>query len=337
MPNVMVLTFTRALTEFVKTGCYEADKEIFPRSLVSTLESWQRDLYEQHAEALPDRALPFEKWKAALAEGAAELASRGEVPQYDALFIDEAQDLMPEEIASLSAWSPVLFFVGDDRQKIYDHGIGLKSLRELIGDKLSEHSLPFHYRLAPELCHVADRILTPTGGGNLAVTSQYVGPKPGHVDAHGPLSRDAQIELLKTALKDQLRVYGDLLDAGDRLGIVVPYRNDRELVLTSLERDHDLSGLGHIVRARTGEAEDRDYDPAIGEDKRILILTEKGVKGLECRALHWLFADELRHRTSETYYTVVTRAKTSLDVYHSNDLPGILARSIAPDTGQDLW
>ena len=34
MPNVLVLTFTRSLTEFVRTGCMDAQgREIFPRGL----------------------------------------------------------------------------------------------------------------------------------------------------------------------------------------------------------------------------------------------------------------------------------------------------------------
>src|SRR5713101_9394492 len=49
MPNVLVLTFTRPLTEFVKTGCLDSqNREIFPQSCVTTLESWQRTLYRQH-------------------------------------------------------------------------------------------------------------------------------------------------------------------------------------------------------------------------------------------------------------------------------------------------
>ena len=45
MPNVLLLTFTRSLTEFLKTGCFDAQgREIFPQSCVTTLESWQRSL-----------------------------------------------------------------------------------------------------------------------------------------------------------------------------------------------------------------------------------------------------------------------------------------------------
>ncbi len=60
MPNVLVLTFTRPLTEFVKTGCFDSQgREIFPQSCVTTLESWQRMLYEHHrASQTQDRRRP---------------------------------------------------------------------------------------------------------------------------------------------------------------------------------------------------------------------------------------------------------------------------------------
>src|SRR6185436_5337624 len=46
MPNVLLLTFTRPLTEFLKTGCYDdQDREIFPPRLITTLESWLRKLH----------------------------------------------------------------------------------------------------------------------------------------------------------------------------------------------------------------------------------------------------------------------------------------------------
>src|SRR5262245_47857169 len=54
MPNVLVLTFTRPLTEFVKTGCFDNQgRQIFPHTCVTTIESWLRSMYSQHEEDLP--------------------------------------------------------------------------------------------------------------------------------------------------------------------------------------------------------------------------------------------------------------------------------------------
>jgi predicted NACHT family NTPase len=54
LPNILVLTFTRALTEFVRTGCYTPDgRNIFPDALVTTVESWIRSLYHHCGAELP--------------------------------------------------------------------------------------------------------------------------------------------------------------------------------------------------------------------------------------------------------------------------------------------
>src|ERR1700732_1554811 len=91
MPNVLVLTFTRPLTEFVKTGCFDDQgREIFPQSCVTTLESWLGRLYRQHGEALPEETADLQEWKKLLAAGAVMFRNQDLLPPYDALFVDEA-------------------------------------------------------------------------------------------------------------------------------------------------------------------------------------------------------------------------------------------------------
>jgi superfamily I DNA/RNA helicase len=257
-------------------------------------------------------------------------ADMNKVPKFDALFVDEAQDLMPEEVALLRTFSGALFFVGDDRQKIYTHTVGIEAVRGLTPSP-SEERLPFHYRLAPQICDMADRIKPTESGTSLSSTSHYTGPKPGKVDQHGPMSRRQQVNECIELLKEQLRAYGDFIQQGDRLGIVVPKKIDRDFVLKHINSDKDLVGKAQIIRAKSGDSEDRDFDPSFDPDCPISILTEKGSKGLEFRTVHWLFCDEVQiYKSSELYYTVVTRAKTRLDMYFSKDLPDTLARAYAP-------
>jgi hypothetical protein len=335
MTNVLVLTFTRPLTEFVKTGCFDAQgREIFPKSCVTTLESWVRFLHKTHqAEMPPDNGLTERKIAAATA--VSEFRAETRMPKYDALFVDEAQDLLPQEVEMISQWSNNLFFVGDDRQRIYSHPSGLPQIRALVSPENTK-SLPFHYRLAPDLCRVADKILQPQGDGLLAAACHYDGPRPGAVSVSGPLSKDSQINQAIAKLKDQLRVYGDLIRQGDRLGVIVARTDDRDLVLRHLESDPDLSGRGQILRSRDG-TEDDDYDPTLDPEVPICILTVAGCKGLEFRAVHWLFCEDLaRYHTPEHYYTVVTRAKTTLDIYYTQRLPQELARAHAPSSSS-IW
>ncbi|WEX77948.1 AAA family ATPase [Sinorhizobium numidicum] len=337
LPNILVLTFTRPLTEFLRTGCFNANgDEIFPPGLITTYESWIREIYYKNkVELPPESANNLAVRKAQLAKGAIEILKSAPMPRYDALFVDEAQDLLPEEVELIRSLSDRLFFVGDDRQRIYGSKNGLESVRALAPPPV-EKKLSFHYRLAPEICSMADRILKNVVGGDLASSSHYKGPKPARIDIHALQDRAAIIDIAVRNLIAQARVYSGLLQQGDRLGIVVPKRVDRDLIFRALEGHQDLNGRSQIVRARTGDASD-NHSTALDPGRPILIMTEQGCKGLEFRAVHWLFVDDnTQYRTNELYYTVVTRAKTSLDIYHSSSLPPTLSRAYAKP-GKDIW
>lgn len=333
--NVLVMTFTRPLTEFVKTGCYDQGNVIFPPNCVTTLESWIRSLYLRHGKMLPNDTGTLVEWKKQLAAGALTFRDENRLPPYETLFIDEAQDLLQEEVDLIAQWSPVLFFAGDDRQRIYENTNGLAAIRNII-PKEQEHVLPAHYRVAPEICRVADRILIPQGGDSLESTSHYIGPLPATVTIQPRQLRvNDQMELAANKLEEQIRVYADRIKEGDRLGVIVAYTNDRERVLKYLNSRPALRGKAKIIRSK-GDSTD-GYDPSFDPDAPICILTVKGCKGLEFRALHWLFCDDLSNfHTNEHYYTVVTRAKTSLDISFTRMLPEILARAHS-EKGGSIW
>lgn len=336
MTNVRVLTFTRSLVEFVRTGCVDAQgREIFPSTCVTTMESWKKDLFRQNRADPPvDMPDGFMEQKKFLAIKAEELVEKRRIPKYDALFVDEAQDLTEEEVKLITAWSDVRFFVGDDRQQIYGQHHGLDAVQALVRDN-NKRKLRYHYRLAPEICRAADQIMTAQGSGKLCETEHYRGPQPGRVSVSGPLSRQEQLSKLAERLRDQIRAYADLIQAGDYIGVIVAKRDDREIVFNYLEACKELKGKSQIVRARSS-AED-DHIPTIRSDRPICILTVGGCKGLEFRAVHWLFCEELsRHHKPEHYYTVVTRAKTSVDLYYEYCLPQELAGAAPPSPG-GIW
>jgi superfamily I DNA and RNA helicase len=143
------------------------------------------------------------------------------------------------------------------------------------------------------------------------------------------------MEIAGQRLQQQIRVYSDLIRQGDRLGVIVARKNDRDLVFNYLETIPTLYEKSKIIRSKENSSD--YYDPSFDQDKPICILTLQGCKGLEFRAVHWLFADDLSHyHEPEHYYTVVTRAKTSLDIFYTNALPQSIARAYS-QTGVAEW
>lgn len=72
------------------------------------------------------------------------------------------------------------------------------------------------------------------------------------------------------------------------------------------------------------QSRDDGYQP-IQADKPIWLSTVHSAKGLEFRALHFAgseFVTHFRGEQKRLAYTGVTRAKTSLVIYHDNSLPG---------------
>ena len=71
---------------------------------------------------------------------------------------------------------------------------------------------------------------------------------------------------------------------------------------------------------------------AFDADKRVIVTTLHSAKGLEFRALHLLGMDKVnkfRGAQKRMSYTGVTRAKTSLAIFHEGNLPGYLERGLA--------
>ena len=65
--------------------------------------------------------------------------------------------------------------------------------------------------------------------------------------------------------------------------------------------------------------------------KPIVITTFHAAKGLEFRALHLVGCCQLKkfHNNRQMAFTAVTRAKTSLAVYHSEDLHSYLESALS--------
>ncbi|MNL65225.1 hypothetical protein D3C87_1895280 [compost metagenome] len=67
-----------------------------------------------------------------------------------------------------------------------------------------------------------------------------------------------------------------------------------------------------------------DDGDAFDKEKPICLCTIHGAKGLEVRALHFAAAEHVKNLPNQRNigFTAVTRAKTSLSIYHDGNLPG---------------
>ena len=232
----------------------------------------------------------------------------------DCVMIDECQDYSAAEIAAITRFGDQVYAAADNRQRIYQTKGGIEALRS----RCSLTELKFHYRNGRKICQVADGIMSEVDSPEgMKATSQYKEAElPSRVNAQPSEPLPDQVERCIPEVLNQLRAYPQAM-----IGILCPRRPDVQEVFSLLLR----SELGDDVQVQLHEA---GYD-ALSPDRRVLVGTISGAKGLEFRALHLLGMDRLGTIPSppkrvRLAYTAVTRAKTSLDIYRAGDLIGRL-------------
>jgi superfamily I DNA/RNA helicase len=310
-PNILVVVFTKTLRQFIASGGKEYE---FSTEKIVTCRKMQTDLLYAYDQTL---LIPsgFEEQRKYLADQVAKLTERKRLGKvYDAIFLDEAQDYSPEEIKSFSQLSERLFAVADSRQKIYKGEDPLAAIRSVVDRELS---LRYHYRNGRKICELADGIAKDTEGHEkLLATSQYdEDDRPSTVETfQGNLS--AQCEKICTALKTQLRVYPK-----EFLGVVCPKNEAVAQVWAHLNADPILSPRLNLLG---------DDVHGFDEDRPICVCSIHAAKGLEVRALHIAAADGIKRfqQQRNLAFTAVTRAKTSLFIYHEGEVPGYFQSAI---------
>lgn len=311
--SVILVTFSRTLREFIAIN----GDDRFPAELVFTLKSLVKSIFRAYGESPPAVTGDFPEQNRIRAEGANELIRvRGRLVFYDAILIDEIQDLSEPELRLLSSLSDRAMMVGDSRQRVYLSADTMTTAKEICDQTID---LKHHFRISEEICLVADRILQ-NDGFSLAEYAHYAGPAPTTPSIVSLHTHSQQLEVLARSLDLQLDTYND---PSDLIGIVVGRIDECDLVYDYLSGIPKFSGRCAVFHSAI---EHRRFD----EDCKICITTVQSCKGLEFRALHWLFADTVPYLTRQKAYTVVTRAKTSLTVYRDGPLSPILAGAFPP-------
>ena len=94
----------------------------------------------------------------------------------------------------------------------------------------------------------------------------------------------------------------------------------------------EQSELVDNVLIQSTDEEDRTFD----SERRVVVSTLHSAKGTEFRSVHFVAADDFPRFTREKAFTAITRAKTTLDVYHSHPMEGALESALAQPTVPNL-
>ena len=304
--NVLVITFTKTLRNFIRSGI--GGKGLISADQIQTYHSWAAKHVMEYLDLKKEtKGIAFnDAAREDLLQKIQE--ANGKIPSsklYDAIFVDEIQDLTVAELDSLLCLSDKICICGDTKQGIYKKdGFDISAK---LG--LAIHSLANHFRIGPRIAKVADKLIPPDAGAvSLEGSSGYNVKEMGESTAklHPCGSRDEQFNTMMELIRVQLDAFNE-----DTIGILC---GKRESVAELKERFEKTDLSGQVVF--------HGVDPAasfIGP-KRIHVLTMHGSKGTEFRSVHLYGVEELANyplNQTKLAYTAVTRAKTSLNAYRT--------------------
>lgn len=323
--NVLIVTYTRALADFIRTGIGAAG--LISPDQVKTYHSWASDhIFQYLGRPALQKNIDFDDQSRAEVLALVKEANL-HIPApklFSAIFVDEAQDLTSEELEALLGLSDNVCICGDSRQGIYNRD-GLT-----IADKLSlqQHTLKRHFRIGQRIARVADRLLPPASGANsLEATSNYNPKEQGESSAkmHLLKSRDEQFEKMLEIIRIQLDAF-----AGDTIGIFCGKKDTR----TELRERFNSTDLADKVAVHGVDA-----DSTFMGGRPIHVLTMHGAKGTEFRAVHMYATEELADfplNRSRLGFTAITRAKTALNAYRTGKTNKPLENAFSEPTHFDL-
>ena len=317
LKNIAVLTFARSLREFLASGSGNYD---FSSDKIQTYVRWGIGmLAENGVSALQGKS--FEETRAGILEQLTGVGDLGQPQnQFDCILLDEAQDYTSAELQVLMKFTPRLFAVGDRNQRIQSEDAEALQFLESCG--ITSTSLKFHYRNGLKICRVADGIqgLVEQVDGMEATSNYDEDAYPSTMQCHGDLTLNEQVERAIDAIPPQLQGYPD-----EYIGMLCP----RVEELTAVGKVLTASSIGDQVHIQHG-----DYQP-LSLDRRVVVTTIHGAKGLEFRAGHIISGDLVKNfkLQKKMAFTAVTRCKTSLSIYHHGSLPGYFENGIQACSG----
>ncbi|HEL4111040.1 TPA: ATP-binding domain-containing protein [Stenotrophomonas maltophilia] len=310
-PSLNIAVFGSVLRDFIKTG---ADAYKFPSDKVVTHSRLFSECIAQNGGTLDVGELEFAAAREVRKEALEELIATERVGNHlQALFLDEAQDYLPQEIEIASRLAPVMVAACDAKQKIYGGQDCIGILEERV-DVCKE--LKYHFRNGRSICRAADEIMSGQAGYvSMLANSQYDEDEyPSSVTVNSGVALGTQADLVAERAGQQLDAY-----PGEKIGVIAPKVADADSFYSSLL--HTSVG-GQVTRCGSAE-----FDP----QKNLWISTMAGAKGLEFRAVHMVGLDAMSRmgpNQRRLAFTSITRAKTVLSIYYERSIPGYLDRVV---------
>jgi len=320
--NILFLTYGRTLAEFIKTGM--ASKKHIDPEQVMTFRRWAYSTIDELMPAalasMPEGEYgDVRAWFAAtLDEATKDLPGN----YFDAIFVDEVQDLKADELKILARLTRRLNVAGDARQTIYE-GNGLDAAAEL---GLQKSVIEYHYRIGPAVCKVADKVRSDDTIKPLEQTCRYDDKKvKSSAEATPCDSYRDQLDAMLVNLRLQVKAFPE-----DTFGIFLPTFKDG--LLEQLQAYLGATELAGLVGYHT------DGERAFEEGKRIFVMTCHSSKGTEFRAVHVLAGERFRYPLNRRrlVFTALTRAKTSLRLYHTGAVEPFIKSAFAERTVPDF-
>jgi superfamily I DNA/RNA helicase len=312
---VAVVVFNHTLQTFLIQG---GDHYEFASDYILTsTQIFLRLLKQEGVEiSLPQK---FEESRKVLSDAVLKLVPQFSTPPYHSLFLDEAQDYTRDELEIFLAISENLFIAADSRQRIY----GGKNLIDDLQSKATQTiTLEHHYRNGREICRLADAVGKHFTEGYEPVFESC------NYDESSNKSKvdvvctglDQQVAQLVDRLGSQIKAYPNVL-----LGVLAPTRKGVHEIAAKL----NAAGLDQDLNVQLRD--DDGYQDFV-KGRQIWLSTIHSSKGLEFRAVHLMDCESLAKmggNQKRIAYTGITRAKTSLTLYHQKPLPSYVAGALA--------
>jgi superfamily I DNA/RNA helicase len=316
-PRQMLLTFTRALAEHLRSGPNVGRADQIQRGEISTFISWARSLIRNHGGSLPEEADDFGVNRRATVEALQDLVESQQLGElYDVIFVDEVQDFLESELDLIHHLANRFNFAGDSRQRIWNQREGLSAAKAMAEETVE---LKLHYRIGEKICEYADQILPPKAEQAPLIEGCNYPEKlrPSSVETVQCADRAEMTHLCIKKVKDQLRYITE-----EPIGIIGPFNEALDITMEALRADPLL----RQVSVRQKSEEYQAYD----DSSRVRVMTVHSAKGSEFRAVHLLDGQAFKAHNRELSFTAVTRAKTEVSVYHTAPLLG----HMVPATGK---